>query len=265
LIVPHFSEAAIPVETFIQSGFGKPIPPEDWYWRKAYTSNPTAYTLLYRISNMAGEECSPTNELNFAKAVEYYVNKDARYKGNLNKALEDMELILHILKGNTETNEYGAECECLLSNLRMSVCYSDMIDEYPIYEEEYIAWHNLIEVIAYYGDYIFENDDFWSQCLAMDYETEKASWFSSRLACLKKKEIFYQGRLLIQHQVIHLKLRPIYSVFLRDTIVLKLRNTIIPCGMKSGLRLRLGSRSVIKSQTAFLQAGQNHIVSKQKM
>jgi len=104
-----------------------------------------------------------------------------------------MVSILHILEGDTETDVYGAECERLLSNFRMSVCYSDMIDEYPIYEEEYIAWHNLIEVIAYYSDYIFENDDSWSQCMAMDYETEKAGWFSSRLSQLEEEKEILAG------------------------------------------------------------------------
>ncbi len=190
-ITPHFSEAAIPVETFIQSGLSEPTPPEEWYWKKPYTSNPTAYTLLYRISNMAGEECSPTNDLNFAKAVEYYVNKDAHYKGNLDKALGEMEAILHIFDGNTETDAYGAECERLLSNLRMSVCYSDMIDEYPIYEEEYIAWHNLIEVIAYYNDYIYENDD-WNHSYK-GTECKKAGWASTRLSQLTVEREILSG------------------------------------------------------------------------
>lgn len=190
-ITPHFSEAAIPVETFIQSGLPEPTPPEEWYWKEPYTSNPTAYTLLYRISNMAGEECSPINDLNFVRAVKYYVNKDAHYKGNLDKALGEMESILHIFDGNTETDAYGAECERLLSNLRMSVCYSDMIDEYPIYEEEYIAWHNLIEAIAYYSDYIYENDDWYHSY--KETECEKAGWASTRLSQLTVERKILSG------------------------------------------------------------------------
>jgi len=140
------------------------------------------------MSNMTGEECSPANDLNFAKAVEYYVNKDAHYKGNLYKAFGEIDSIVEILgAGNTGTMTACTEYERLLSNLRMSVCYSDMIDEYPIYKEEYIAWHNLIEAIAYYSDYIYENGD-WYQCKAMDDEFEKASWFSSRLSQLEEEK-----------------------------------------------------------------------------
>lgn len=192
-IVPHFSEASTPVETFIQSGSAEPTPPEDEYWKEMYTSNPIAYTLLFRVSNMAGEECSPANDLNFAKAVEYYVDKDAHYKGNLDKALGEIGSIVEILgAGNTGTMTACAEYGRLLSNLRMSVCYSDIIGEYPLYKEEYIAWHNLIEAIAYYSDYICENGD-WYQCKAMDDEFEKASWFSTRLSQLEKERKIMAG------------------------------------------------------------------------
>ncbi len=192
-IVPHFSEASTPVETFIQSGSAEPTPPEDEYWKEMYTSSPVAYTMLYRMSNMAGEECSPANDLNFAKAVEYYVDKDTHYKGNLDKALGEIGSIVEILgAGNTGTMTACAEYDRLLSNLRMSVCYSDIIDEYPFYKEEYIAWHNLIEVIAYYSDYIYENGD-WYQCKAMDDEFEKASWFSSRLSQLEEEKGIMAG------------------------------------------------------------------------
>ncbi len=192
-IVPHFSEASTPVETFVQSGSAEPTPPEDDYWKEMYTSNPIAYTMLYRMSNMAGEECSPANDLNFVKAVEYYVDKDAHYKGNLDKALGEIDSIVEILgAGNTGTMTACAEYERLLSNLRMSVCYSDIIDEYSFYKEEYIAWHNLIEAIAYYSDYISENGD-WYQCKAMDYEFEKAGWFSSRLSKLEEEKEIMAG------------------------------------------------------------------------
>ncbi len=66
-----------------------------------------------------------------------------------------------------------------------------MIDEYPIYEEEYIAWHNLIEAIAYYSDYIYENDDWYHSY--KETECEKAGWASTRLSQLTVERKILSG------------------------------------------------------------------------
>ena len=100
--VPFFSNAAVTVADFIRVGERVlKEPQDDDYLKEMYDTNRSAYRLLEYVFNMWGEEGSPTNDLNFARAMRYFIAKD--YGGDDARALAELHSILDILGGAIST------------------------------------------------------------------------------------------------------------------------------------------------------------------
>lgn len=200
--IPHFCDAAIPVSEFIRIGEMHSEKPKDGHMQAMLNHNPSACRLLEYVFNMWGEECSPTNDLNFARAMRYFIAKD--YNGDETAALAEVHSILKMLgSGSTQDMTLSMSIERCLENMQLSWEYERIIIDFPLYEAEYIAWHNMTVAIANYMNFLYDNTD-WYQCKRMDNEE------TIRDMCIDRKE-----QLKIERQILIGKMN--YSVN-NDTI-----------------------------------------------
>ncbi len=181
---PRFSETQTPVDGFFERiNDGYEIEPgNNTYWQVMKNSNPHAYDLLCKTIAMSGIECSPANDLTFANAYASIVQKDNHYRGNITKSLKDIDSLLLILgAGNQPDLNQCASLECLMESLKLSMSYNGLISYGEIFHDEYVAWHNLMEAVICYYEYIsYNNSSDWYSSKPMDIELEKAEWLKQR-------------------------------------------------------------------------------------
>ncbi len=193
VFIPYFSNEILPVSDFIslgEKGFIKPMS-DDKYMLEMYNQNPQAYKLLQRMFNMWGVEGTPSNDLNFARAMKYFIAKD--YNSNEGKALNDLHVINEILGGgNTADMTFSMSIDRCLANVQLSWEYEKVIADCPLYETEYTAWHNMIGAIANYMDFLFVHTD-WYQCKRMDDEETLMALFDDRRSQLKCERSILSG------------------------------------------------------------------------
>lgn len=89
-VEPHFAEGETSVAEFIERGQNPELDIDNPYWKAMRKENPHAYKLLVQMVNLSGEDSSPMNDLNYARAIREIINKDIYYRGNVDKALEDV-------------------------------------------------------------------------------------------------------------------------------------------------------------------------------
>lgn len=189
--VPFFSKSAMPVLDFIRIGEAEIAKPNDGYLKEMLDYNPSAYRLFEHLLNMWGVECSPTNDLNFARAMRYFIAKE--YNGNETKALAQVHSILEILGcGNTQDMTFCMSISRCLANMQLSWEYDRMIIYNPLYELEYVAWHNMIEAITHYMHFLYVNTDGY-QCKQMDNEETLMNIFSERQKQLRNERQILNG------------------------------------------------------------------------
>lgn len=181
---PHFSDIETPMQHFIDRIYsGYEIDPGgNRYWEEMKQSNPKAYDLLYKTIAMSGVEYSPANDLTFANAFADIVQQDSHYKGNIHKALKEMDETIYILDASNQPdlNQYADLCR-LMESLRLSISYDGLISYGEIFHDEYIAWHNLMEAIISYYEYVNYNCyGEWYSSKPMDMELEKEEWLKER-------------------------------------------------------------------------------------
>lgn len=191
ILVPHFSDTAIPISEFIEMGEKSNPRPQEVYLKKMLDENPKAYRILEHIFNMWGVEGSPTNDLNFARAMHYFIALE--YGGNDVKAIKELDDILYILGGgNTQDMNYCTSISRCISNMQLSWAYEKMQIEHPLCIKEYEAWHNMIEAIAYYIDFLYGQTD-WYQCKRMYDEQTLISIFDKRRKFLEQEKKILDG------------------------------------------------------------------------
>lgn len=195
---PHFSDVETPKYEFIdrlnngyEIGTGG-----NWYWEKMKTSNPKAYDLLCKVITMSGVEYSPANELTFAYAFADVVKQDSYYKGNINKALKDLDKEIYILDAGNQAdlNEYADLCR-LMESLRLSISYDGLISYGEIFRDEYVAWHNLMEAIISYYEFVnYSCYTEWYSSKPMDIEMAKAAWMKQRREFVDLEKDIFGGK-----------------------------------------------------------------------
>ncbi|MDE6097381.1 MAG: hypothetical protein K2L80_08365 [Muribaculaceae bacterium] len=191
-LIPFFSSAAMPVSEFISIGEAVSEKPHDGCLKEMMDLNPAAYRLLEHILNMWGEECSPANDLNFAKAMRHFILKE--YNGNQKTAIAEVESILEIPGAvNIQDMTFCMSLSRCMANMQLSWEYEQMILDYPLYEAEYTAWHNLVSALSCYMDFLLENTD-WYQCKYMDHEETLMDIFSERQDQLKRERLVLNGK-----------------------------------------------------------------------
>lgn len=194
-VIPHFSDYNTSLSEFIHLGETLMSTPNDGYWKEMFNVNPIAYKYLHRMSAMSDVELSPENDLQFSRALYHFAKLEPRYDGNMDKAFDEVDDILKILDGgNTNDMTIVSSFERLMANARLSFKYDTMIHDFPLYAEEYIAWHNMMEAIICYSDFVIDNDrDNYCQCRDMDNEYSKKEIFEQRSATLEIEQRILSG------------------------------------------------------------------------
>ena len=196
-VIPHFSDSNTPLSEFIHLGETPMTIPNDGYWKEMFDANPVAYKFLHRMAAMSNLEMSPENDLQFSRALSHFAKSEPRYNGNMDKAFEEVDDILEILDGgNTNDMTVVSSFERLMANARLSVKYDGLIHDFPLYEEEYIAWHNMLEAIICYSDFVIDHDiDNHYLCRDMDNNYSKKEIFEQRGAFLGIEQRILKGEL----------------------------------------------------------------------
>lgn len=195
-IIPHFYDSRVSLRDFIINGTGDFMMHTHSTWADMKKSSPRAFRMMERILAMSSEESSPYNDLTFAQAVEYFIEEDLRYIGNYDLALGEIKDMIRALDndGRDDMTQYG-EIERILSTVNLSRSYIQMITDYPIYHKEYIAWHNLIEVMARYYNFIVYDD--WSYQKQRDADLLIGSWMDNR-----RSQLFDERQILMGKKII---------------------------------------------------------------
>lgn len=195
--VPHFLDSEISVDEFLTRSQDICLDIDGQYWKMMRKENPCVYKLVVQIYDLAAEECSPINDLNYARAIRMII--DSNYNGNINEALQD---IINLSKMLTYSSSQSAvnmwtDYLRLISSIRISLAYDSMMSTWSDNEwifKEYIAWHNLIEGIKNYLDYLYEWKMYSSVPEEKNYKV--IGWLDYRRKCLEKERDILSGKLV---------------------------------------------------------------------
>lgn len=151
------------------------------------------------LSELGGEENSPVNDLNFAKAIREVVNKDSYYRGNLNKALDDVDQLSETItdSGSQTDINIWADYLRLTASVRTFLAYDTLMSDVPDnkwIDREYVAWHNLIEAMAYYLDYLYSAETY--RAVPEEKNMRIMGWLNHRRVALSKEQDILSGRLV---------------------------------------------------------------------
>lgn len=194
---PYFSDAKTTMQEFLDylNDDYEIDPHGDYYWEEMKESNPKAYDLLCKTLAMSGEECSPANDLTFAKAFAHIVQQDNHYKGNIDKALKDIDELIEILGCSMNQGDLNqcADLARLMESLMLSISYDGLVEHGEMFRDEYVAWHNLMEVIVRYYEHVNYLTD-WYRCKPMDMELEKSEWLKLRRTFVDLEKDVFAGK-----------------------------------------------------------------------
>lgn len=190
-VEPHFANGETSVAEFLERAKNPNLDVDDYYWKLMRQENPHAYKLLILMLDLSGEEGSPTNDLNYARAFREIIDHDSYYKGNIDKALNE------VAKLSARITDSGAQSDInrwtdyirLISSIRASLAYDPILtsdDDNEWLHKEYVAWHNLVEVMAYYLDKLYANEGY----LAVPEVKNNiiTRWLNSRKTSLEEEQ-----------------------------------------------------------------------------
>lgn len=201
LIIPHFNDSIISEDQFLEIGINTCELDISGTWNDMLFSNPHAFYILYKIKEMrhlySDEYLSPESDLSYAKAVEWFVDKDERYHGNFDLAMSEMRTLIRRLDdncyGRQDMTDYGRRV-WFLSDISLSRAYNKMIEDNPSYKNEYIAWHNLIEALSLFHDFKIHDYGGWSYNDIRDGSLVKGDWLSDRQSQLADERAILLGK-----------------------------------------------------------------------
>ena len=198
-IEPHFAEGETSVAEFIERVQNPELDIDNPYWKAMRKENPHAYKLLVQMVNLSGEESSPMNDLNYARAIREIITKDIYYRGNVDKALEDVANLSETITDSGSQADINTWTDYLrlISCIRVSIAY-DSILMYAIDNEwvnkEYVAWHNLMEVMAYYLDELYSTETY--RAVPEEKNGIITEWLDFRRASLEKEREILNDKLI---------------------------------------------------------------------
>lgn len=198
-IEPRYADEEISVEVFIGRSQNPNLDVDNPYWKAMRKKNPHAYRLLIQLSELGNEESSPINDLNYARAVREIIRNDSYYKGNVEKALTD---VIHISETITDS---GSQLDIntwtnylrLIACIRTTLSYDSIMSAFPDNEwikKEYIAWHNLMEAMAYYLDYLYSAETY--RAVPEEKNNRIIGWLDYRRKCLDEEQEILSGKLV---------------------------------------------------------------------
>lgn len=198
-IEPHFADGETSVEEFVGRAENPQLDIDDKYWKMMRKKNPHAYRLLIQMMMLSREESSPINDLNYARAIREIVNKDTYYKGNISKALDDVaNLSETITESGSQTDiNIWTDYLRLFSSIRTSLGYDSILSnttENDWVYNEYVAWHNLTEAMAYYLDYLYSAETY--RAVPEEKNNRIIQWLDYRREALDKEQEILSGKLV---------------------------------------------------------------------
>ena len=198
-VEPHFAEGETSVNEFLGRIQNINLDIDNKYWRAMRKTNPHAYRLLVMLSELGGEESSPVNDLNFAKAIRDVVNKDSYYRGNMNMALDDIDQLSETITDSGSQTDINIWTDYLrlTASVRTSLAYDGLMNEMPDNKwinREYVAWHNLIEAMAYYLDYLYSAETY--RAVPEEKNMRILGWLNHRRVALSKEQDILSGNLV---------------------------------------------------------------------
>jgi len=195
-VKPHFADGEIPVAEFLEMSENVDLDIDDRYWKKMRQENPHAYKFLVQIATLGSVEGSPVNDMNYAKAIRELIRKDSYYKGNITRALSDTEKLSETITDSGSQSDINAYTNYLrlISSIRTSLAYDALMSAIPDNEwidKEYVAWHNLMEAMVYYLDYLYSAEFY----LAVPEEKNNniMSWLDYRRECVELEHAIISG------------------------------------------------------------------------
>lgn len=198
-IEPHFAEGETSVAEFIERAQNPELDIDNPYWKTMRKENPHAYKLLAQMVNLSGEESSPINDLNYARAIREIVNKDTYYKGNIRKALDDVASLSETITDSGSQTDINTWTDYLrlISSIRTSLAYDTILtsdDDNEWLHKEYVAWHNLVEVMAYYLDELYSTETY--RAVPEEKNNKITAWLDYRRSCIDAESKILDNKLI---------------------------------------------------------------------
>ena len=198
-IEPHYADGEISVEEFIGRSQTPNLEVDNPYWKAMRKKNPHAYRLLIQLSELGNEESSPMNDLNYARAVREIIRNDSYYNGNVEKALSDVAHISEMITDSGSQTDVNAWTDYLrlIASIRTSLTYDTILSARQNNEwikKEYISWHNLMEAMAYYLDYLYSAETY--RAVPEEKNHRIIGWLDYRRKCLDKEQEILSGKLV---------------------------------------------------------------------
>lgn len=163
-IEPHFAEGETSVAEFLERSKNPNLDIDDYYWKAMRQENLHAYKLLIQMLELSGDVSSPANDMNYARAIREIINNNPHYRGNIDKALDEVR------KTSARITDSGSQGDInrwtdfirLIASIRTSLAYETILTDADNdwMNKEYVAWHNLIEVMAYYLEYLYSSENY---------------------------------------------------------------------------------------------------------
>lgn len=197
-IEPHYADGEISVEEFIGRSQNPNLDVDNPYWKAMRKKNPHAYRLLVQLSELGNEESSPMNDLNYARAIREIIRNDPYYKGNVEKALSDMAHISETITDSGSQLDINTWTDYLrlITSIRTSLSYDAIMSAKQDNEwikKEYTTWHNLMEAMAYYLDYLYSAEIY--RALPEEKNNRIIAWLDFRRVALEKEVGIFSGKL----------------------------------------------------------------------
>lgn len=199
-VEPHFADGETSAEEFLGRAQNPDLDIDNQYWKAMRKKNPQAYRLMVQMYELAGEESSPINDLNYARAIREIVKQDRYYyKGNLDKALSDVAKLSETItdSGSQQDINTWTDFLRLISSVRTSLAYDSIMSanqDNECIDKEYTAWHNLIEAMAYYLDYLYSTESY--RTVPEEKNTRIIGWLDYRREALEREYKILSGKLV---------------------------------------------------------------------
>lgn len=198
-VEPHFAEGETSVAEFIERGQNPELDIDNPYWKAMRKENPHAYKLLVQMVNLSGEDSSPMNDLNYARAIREIINKDIYYRGNVDKALEDVANLSETITDSGSQADINTWTDYLrlISCIRVSIAYDSILtyaDDNEWVNKEYVAWHNLMEVMAYYLDELYSTETY--RAVPEEKNNKITAWLDYRRSCIDTENKILDNKLI---------------------------------------------------------------------
>lgn len=198
-IEPHFAEGETSVAEFIERAQNPELDRDNPYWKSMRKENPHAYKILVQMISLSGEESSPMNDLNYARAIREIINNDTYYRGNVEKALDDVANLSETITDSGSQTDINTWTDYLrlIASIRASLAYDSILKDAGDNEwvnNEYVAWHNLMEVMAYYLDELYSTETY--RAVPEEKNNKITAWLDYRRSCIDTENKILDNKLI---------------------------------------------------------------------